>query len=846
MNYKKILFIHFIALFLLPLSMAAIGDDLVGAWIFDEASGNLLDQVASNDGTATATLTYLQAGKDIAAIDYDGSTARFAFTNAVFPSDASFTFAGWFNTNDTAFTLYGAQQAGGTAGYTIDYSVNGGGGKYSCSPVGFAGVSYTDTVGSGWQHIACVMDSTAHMLFINGVNVANGTGAITPLNAGLNVPNFGARHIAGAYDFYLDGLMDAWGFWDRSLSHAEISDLYSSGLQYPYTVAPPPTTAFATVEVKDFYDNQTLSGLTVYIGSGSNTTDATGLATVYDQTGLNFTVDGGSNYFNVSGTAIENATINTTTYGALVNVNASNIISSYLNNFTLIPDQTGFSNTTTTGSTKIYLKPNAMNNVSIYVYDGNYTYNSTEQTYINLTWQLNTTGQDVGSYEISGLYQSLMKVNVSLGTTTTYISNHTTNVSGNINYSEFTSTYNAYYPVLWNNYSLTTLPTDYSLAYKNVSIGAYNYTYNITIPAYALNSFYITLLDEITQAPITETMIVEVLTDNGATSYLTNNGSIAFEGLTPSGYTLRYRSNISTNYSERNYYQNLVNQNYYEITLYSILLSQSTPMVASVYDTSSNPIEGANVKLLRYYVSCNCYSVVEMRYTGASGDAYFVADAYDGNYKFSVDYQNITYFLSTSSENLIPDSNNLISKPITINLGTAYFQSYREVPEMGLQLVYNNVTKALSFSWNDVSGIVTQGCLHASYIDGIGYTDVAPACESASTGSVYLVLNDSVRSWKYYSTIETSTIYSEYVPHSGIIEELNNIWFQNTGYGAFLAALMTIALGLLFSFSAIGVVVVSIAGVVFMAALGLFSFGGSFAVGFATVVLGIALYLMRR
>lgn len=613
----------------------------------------------------------------------------------------------------------------------------------------------------------------------------------------------------------------------------------------PPQEVPPSSQPYASVQVVDLYDNATLEGLTVYIGTDSNTTDATGLAVIYDFTGLNYTVDGGTNYFNVSGTAIENETVTDEVYGAFVLVSAENIINESLSNFTLLPDESSWENTTITGSTYIYLKPNAQNNVSIYVYDGNYTYNSTEQTYRNLTWLLNTTGKDTGSYTIEGLYQSLMQVNVSLGLTTTYISNHTTNVSGDIDYSDTTTDFNLYFPVMWSNYSMVTSPEGYSLSYKNVSIGAYNYTYNVTIPAYAFNSFYINILDEITQLPITQTMILEVITETSANSYSTNNGSIAFEGLTPDGYTLRYRSNL-TNYSERNYYQTLVNQNYYEITLYGIALTESTPMVVSVYDTSDNPIEGANVKLLRYYVSCNCYSVVEMRYTGASGDAYFVADAYDGNYKFSVDYQNTTYFLSTSPENLIPDENDLIEKEITINLGTAYFQSYRALPNMGLQLVYNNETKALSFSWNDPSGIVTQGCLYASYIDGIDYTAVTPSCENSSTGSVFLVLNDSVRSWRYYSTIETSTTYSEYVPYSGIIDQLNNIWYQDISFGAFMGSLFIVALGLLFSFSAVGVVLTSVVGVVFMTALGLFSVGGAFVTGIATIVLGISMYLMRR
>lgn len=384
-----------------------------------------------------------------------------------------------------------------------------------------------------------------------------------------------------------------------------------------------------------------------------------------------------------------------------------------------------------------------------------------------------------------------------------------------------------------------------NLSDQSANISGSPYLEYYTFALLTSNIFNFSLYDELTEALITENMTIELIDGASAGKYYTTNGTLYFELLTPSDYIIRYYSTQGSNYTQRDYIQTLVDRQSYDIELFGLLNEESTDMTVNIQDTSGDPVEGAIVKLLRYFNSCNCYKVVEMATTSASGESYFVVDAYDGHYKFSVDYNGLTYFLSTSPDNFIPIGG-LVTRTITINLGSAYFQSFRELGDIARTLSYNNVTKGLSFTWNDPSGLVNQGCLYAEYLDGVHYTAVTPVCSSGSTGSVVLTLNDTLKTYKYYAELKTSTTYSDYIVFSGFIDKIrSDLLNGQIGLGAFLGAGLIMVLALMFSYSAIAVMIVTVVGVIGMSVLGIASLATVFITGLSTLILGIAAYLMR-
>lgn len=383
-----------------------------------------------------------------------------------------------------------------------------------------------------------------------------------------------------------------------------------------------------------------------------------------------------------------------------------------------------------------------------------------------------------------------------------------------------------------------------NLSTQSANVTASKYLESYTFTMLTANAFNFSIYDEITEALITQNMTIEIISDASAGTYTTTNGTYYLELLTPTNYTIRYYSTLDTNYTQRDFIQVLTDRERYEIDLYALEDSEATDMVVTIKDTGGDPVENAIVKILRYYTSCNCYNVVEMATTSASGEAYMIVDAYDGHYKFAVEYEGTSRFISTSPENFVPSSG-LVSRTITINLGQAYFESFRELTGITRSVVYNNDTKGLSFTWDDPSGIVTQGCLYASYLSGVHYVAVTPACQGASTGSVVLTLNNSANSFKYYAELSTSTTYSEYVVFSGVIDKIRDTLLSDVRVGAFFAAGMIIVLALMFSFSAIAVMIITAIGVIGITALGFVTLSMGFVTGFAAIVIGIAAYLMR-
>lgn len=812
----------------------------------DITGTTLIDLVGNNNATFGGWTTGVSAGCIIPECVTGTNGGNANITSA--PTENTFTLSMWTNSADTTDTdVIIGPKTSGAADKTIQIYYDSGNlvARIHQDSSTYIGRVANGEFRAGLQHIVVTYDggtsSSGVKIYVNGTQTDD---------ADSNGGSFGAWNkaafmIGGQFNGQgIEGQIDEVYFIGRNLSSTEVTDLYNenvAGNQYPFSGGGGSTYAF--VQVRDLYDNATIQGLNVTVGTSTNVTDASGIAHIYNPTGLNYTVNGAPLYFDVSGTASENDTVTTYVYGAQLTINATDLLNTRLENFTITPTQTRWENTSTLGELLLILKPNTTNTVNIAVYDGN----DTLQTYANNTINISTSPRDASNYTITGVYQTVMTINVSIGSTSAQISNFTANITGLINESKNTTSYKTTHYIMNGNYTITVEPVGYSINSVNVTINLFNFTPEIVVPAYALNSFYLNLLDEITSSAITETMTIELISEATAGIYNTSNGSIALELLTPADYTIRYRSTTGTNYTERDYYQTLVNNNYYDLSLYGILNAESTDLLVTVKTTGGDPVEDATVKLLRYYPSCNCYNVVEMAKTSYAGEAFFYADAYDAHYKFTVDYEGSNYFVSTSPENLVPTTTGLITRTIIINLGDAYFQSFRNLENVGRTLTYNNATNALSFTWSDAGGLVTSGCLYASYLDGVHYTAVTPACANGSTGSVVLSLNTSQRSYKYYAEVETSTTYSAYTLFSGTLDKIAKQLFsgRDSKFGAFIAGGVMIGLALMFSYSAIAVLIITSVSTIFMSILGIAPLQTTFITGFATIVIGMAAYLMR-
>lgn len=489
-------------------------------------------------------------------------------------------------------------------------------------------------------------------------------------------------------------------------------------------------------------------------------------------------------------------------------------------------------NQTTTGTLTVRANAGA-NNIKIDV-PGNFSKNTTCTAVSFQTAYCN----------ISGIHDGLFKINATNRLNNSAISSFSINAVNTSLFSDNYATSNGtvYIPLLQGyDYSFLINASGYAL--QNITLRSNTTQNNYSFSLYRAQTIELLFKDELTRANINGTVTIQMISDSMAANYTTSNATLYVDLLLPDVYTFRYQP---TGYLEREYTTNIASQSYNNITLYSITYNDSGTVRATVVDTGGTPVEGAIVKLMRYYVYCNCYEVVESGETSASGEIYFNAQFYDGYYKWSVDYNGVNYFLSTSPESLVPnDGETMVTRVFTINLGDDYYDGFTGLSSVGTSCTYNSGNGGLSFTWSDPNGHTSQGCLNAEYLSGVHYATYANTCVQGSTGSIVVTLNNTnTTRYVYTATLVIDGQSYQADSCTGWIEPSSGNHF-GIEFGAFIAGGIIITLVMIFSYSAIAVLVISTIGIIFVSALGLMTFSTAFIGGLVVMVLGIGIYLMR-
>jgi len=174
---------------------------------------------------------------------------------------------------------------------------------------------------------------------------------------------------------------------------------------------------------------------------------------------------------------------------------------------------------------------------------------------------------------------------------------------------------------------------DQSIIY-NLTFDGDNYTFFL----FTTNSIYFRFYDEVTLELIDgENVTAEIISDVFADNYTTDNGTLYLDLLSPSIYTFR---TSAENYDERFYEYGLLNGSNLQIDVY--LVNTSTPNYAAVtvtiYDENKDVVENAVVKVLRYDIESNSYTVREIIRTNFQGQAIIDLIKNEEWYKFIIEY----------------------------------------------------------------------------------------------------------------------------------------------------------------------------------------------------------------
>jgi len=251
---KKILLLFavpIIVVFLASLGFTGLTGSLVSYWTLNESSGNMIDVVASNDGTVTSA-TRGQQGILNSSVLFDGTDDYIDFgrDGSLDVGSNDFTFSIWVNA--TALQSGGDKifmkgLEGGAPDKRIVLEMANTTSVRADVDDAVAAKQVTGDIGitdSLWHHLVLVRDGNNLRIYEDGTEASASPTDITGLGS---LDSTGEDLVLGVTSdgeagAWWAGKMDEFGFWTRALTAAEVASLYNSGLAAPYPFTPIVTT----------------------------------------------------------------------------------------------------------------------------------------------------------------------------------------------------------------------------------------------------------------------------------------------------------------------------------------------------------------------------------------------------------------------------------------------------------------------------------------------------------------------------------------------------------------------------------------------------------------------------
>ncbi len=237
----KIIFLPFLfILFNWSWAATVLDPALVGFWKFEETSGVAADySLLDRDGTIAGSVTRNQTGIVGQSYYFGGGSMNISTVGS--PTN-EFSFGGWIKTQVTHEV--DPESTGGTLGVTGQryafWPTHGGDGNNAGVglSIGTNGISvyehassympavavYNANIGADWNHIFVTYKDGVASIYLNGVLVK--TGVQSAKTGTIYAPTLMGSSVYGNFI----GWMDEISIWNKSLSSAEIVDLYTTGI----------------------------------------------------------------------------------------------------------------------------------------------------------------------------------------------------------------------------------------------------------------------------------------------------------------------------------------------------------------------------------------------------------------------------------------------------------------------------------------------------------------------------------------------------------------------------------------------------------------------------------------
>jgi hypothetical protein len=380
--------------------------------------------------------------------------------------------------------------------------------------------------------------------------------------------------------------------------------------------------------------------------------------------------------------------------------------------------------------------------------------------------------------------------------------------------------------------------TSFALGDVNITLTNRSTSYEFSV--YTTNSFNFSIYDEINESLITDRDFNIQFVGQYASYNFTYNGSLYVDLIVPDFYRIQYEN--QTYYGLlRNYFYELTNRTFNDLSLYAIEDNSSTEITVQVLDSANlQRREGNYVLLQRHYISDNSYRTVAMYETDVQGNSYFDVEQENVLYRFIVQdpfgtnvYESEPFYLQETSYTIFVDTQ-------AVNIASGDLYQYKDV---SYTVDWNNASEELSITYSDPTASFSSYNI-TLYAVGV-YDDTALNSSASSSASGTLTVgynydNDT----NYYVDFSVSNS-----PKVSIARIVLDNWLGNTALSSlrlFLASVLFIVVVFVSSFSIYGVVVASTA-LIAAKLMGLIAFSG-FTIGgvvFAAILLAMILEFRR-
>lgn len=741
MSIKKYLAWTIALLALCSSASAALTDDLQLYYRFEETALNYVDSEINLNFTTlgghsapTRTSGVLNYGQD-----FDGAADHIeTVTDTVFES-TNWTWCAWVKPDASNTRLLDVYNNNGATYYGFYFDIQGSGGTFSATYYTGSGSTSHTCKSSGqitagiWQYVCAVSDEANNQcdLYINGTEVIN----YTTHEGGSDISWWSGNHEIKLGENFYAGDVDEMGMWTRELTSAEMTELYNSGAGLDPTIPPSQSNTTVNFTATDDFDNSIISTFTTQItwSNGTVQTETTTTGGVYLNLGLQ----------NISLTA--NATYNTTDYYDLtvlnqaVTANTSNTVTANMYQAVVTMQATEkISSNTITGTYYTGSKSGATFNLT--AADHNITFENS--SYYNRTQEFTITALTNTTLTVTDVHTAEWNITVYSAVTGAVITNYDINLTS-VNHSSWTgensSSATGYYNFTGINGTYTAIidATGYVPQYFNFTIDAKTGAANFSVMT--TNNIDFTIYEEENQTVLAGYNItLELIGSNAAYNFSTMNGTLYVDLLSPQNYLIRY-SDTNGTYAERFYYFNLTNRSSNSIDLY--LLSTSAPgyaaITTTVYDETNHFVEGAIIKVLRYYLDTNSYIIVEMAKTNFEGVTTLHLKQNEEFYKFIVEYPQGTTKKETNPTQIYATTLNF-----QILLATETGARYENSLGVETSLTFDETNNRYRLYWNDGSNAMSQICMVTDRLTQFRNESVNNTCSTASTGIMYHAVNN--------------------------------------------------------------------------------------------------------